>query len=682
VRYPKIKALPTEYIWEMLREDRPQRVAIDIEGGGGKPVLLGLSWRRMESVVCWWEDTTREMLNWLFNQTSILPIFHNANFDVKELVEAGCVMPENWIDTIVLAAHLDANLPLRLESQVLGWVPGSVAWKGMIGFGEPSNDDLADRRVREIWSRMTDGEVGTGWDWKDYFVFYNGLDVGWTLELYESYKRLLSKSEFAAYAGIDFPIQPVLIEMGMRGLRLDEERLRWHRTACLRLERMAARKLEKVGGELTAGRRRELEEEIARHEAERERERGEGGRRKYSQAKLLTALRGKLKGIGEGFNVDSPKQRVLLLVDKLGVKLTVPRGKKQPTTDEEFIDKLITKIKVGKIKTRIGREESLEILQSIVAGKKWATWRRGFLREGLGERLLTDYSLHRTATGRIASGVDNSDMEKGKGGKKKVQLQNVPKILRDIVIPDEGKIFIGADYAAIEWCIAMYFASLLPYSKGFHLELLEKFQLGKGHPGFLDPHRYLAAKRYGVGMEEVSDRQRTEAKTWTFALLYGADPVNIGEKEGIGKKESLEMGRAHEEAFRLQEWIRWESELAAKTHQVVCAGGRTRRFLELVTRNKYGRLLTPKPTETSNTKVQGSAAELMKAAMGRGRERKPEWVEWMTTTHDFLMVQVPEEKEEEGRRWMKEVMEFECGFLGGRKWRSDVKSGRSWRAVT
>src|SRR5437867_754310 len=60
-----------------------------------------------------------------------LPVFHNAAYDVPAL-EAEGVEVRQWIDTINLAALVNPSVKLGLEAQALTYVPGSVAWKGLV----------------------------------------------------------------------------------------------------------------------------------------------------------------------------------------------------------------------------------------------------------------------------------------------------------------------------------------------------------------------------------------------------------------------------------------------------------------------------------------------------------------------------------------------------------------------
>src|SRR6476619_2442244 len=95
-------------------------------------------------------------------------------------------------------------------------------------------------------------------------------------------------------------------------------------------------------------------------------------------------------------------------------------------------------------------------------------------------RVVTSYTMHRSASGRLTSGVDSSEPDKLRG--KVSQMQNVPKSVRDIVVAESGHVLVAADWAGIEWAIAMWMVGKV-YNDGYHTDMLDRFYRGE-----LDPH--------------------------------------------------------------------------------------------------------------------------------------------------------------------------------------------------
>lgn len=303
-------------------------------------------------------------------------------------------------------------------------------------------------------------------------------------------------------------------------------------------------------------------------------------------------------------------------------------------------------------------------------------------------RIPTKYNLHRTDSGRISSGADTADPEKSGGlSRKPVQVQNWPRALRDSVVADEGKVIIGADWSAIEWCVVMYLAGLT-VGDGYHHGLLDKFQRGE-----FDPHRFLASLAFECSEPDVTSEQRRTAKVFTFGCLFKGKPENLGAKHRINKLISQKVGKAHEQAFRLRDWQLETIERAVKQRYVDTVGGWRRWFFELPSRNSKGEIMKPDPGEILAHRVQGTAADILKYVMTKALndpqvirvwgENDPEaWIEVLTNLHDALYIIVPEEREAEGREWLSGYMSLPIPFLNKRSWRCELKSGRDWRSVS
>ncbi len=276
-------------------------------------------------------------------------------------------------------------------------------------------------------------------------------------------------------------------------------------------------------------------------------------------------------------------------------------------------------------------------------------------------RLRTAYALHRTDSGRLASGVDSTEGEKV--SKEASQVQNVPKDLRDMFRADPGHAMIACDWAAIEWCICMMLAEDV-VGEGFHRGLLDKFQAN----GF-DPHRWLASFAYGVNEAAVTPDQRRHAKPFTFGFMYEGGYGTLADNARVSRAMGKRVADVYEPAFRLKRWQDATVEEAKRQGYVETVGG-WRRYSVLDRK------------EILATRVQGTAADLMKWVMVRMYEGLPEWAEPLTTLHDALLVQVPEERAEEGRAWLVGLMQQPIPWLGGQSFRVEAKVGEDWKKVS
>lgn len=317
-------------------------------------------------------------------------------------------------------------------------------------------------------------------------------------------------------------------------------------------------------------------------------------------------------------------------------------------------------------------------------------------------RLRTGYHQHRTNTGRLSSGTDPTDEEKAAGRLGKVlQVQNWPKRLRVIVKPDPGWAMIGGDWAQIQFALILWAASKHPSSDGRHVRMLDEQQADR-----FDAHTFLAAAAFGKdhslpvvktgkvwkGPPErrhlaVTERERQQAKPYTFGRAFKGNDRTLAIEAG----HPLEFGQracaAHDAAFALVSWQNFLIEEAARRHYVETPAGFRRYFWDPVQRSKKtGEIEKPKPQETIATYIQGAEAEILKwVLLGIADELGPDlvddWREVLTTTHDSLVVQVREDRLEEGQEWLLRAMQRPVPWLDNRGWRAVVKPGASWRDV-
>ena len=121
-----------------------------------------------------------------------------------------------------------------------------------------------------------------------------------------------------------------------------------------------------------------------------------------------------------------------------------------------------------------------------------------------------------TATGRISSTEPN--------------LQNIPtrfelgKRVRKVFKPEEGKVYLDADYSQIELRV------LASISEDKHM--IEAFKEGQ------DIHKQAASKVFKTPIDEVTKEQRSNAKAVNFGIVYGISDFGLGEQLSIGRKKA------------------------------------------------------------------------------------------------------------------------------------------------
>jgi len=359
-------------------------VSIDIEGANGRPNIVGVCWDEEVVYVFPWSEAMRVWLEKLF-EGDCIPCFHNASFDVDELEEAGVKPPTRYYDTINMAALYDPDQSMNLQTQVLTHVVGSAAWKGLIN--HEHGPDYVDTKVaeyRRLWTdiltRLGRPVPVTGTDW---YAFYNGLDTAWGLALANSFKRkLTAQGRWKYYEDVMMPLQKPLLDIGKRGMPVDEARVARHKVRCQRRVAAATRVLVNAGAAMLAEKANHIAVSICLLERQKEDCKASGT--PFANSKELTKLRVKLKASSKGFNPDSSLQRVALLYDWYGLPPVKNKGAKGYTSDDTAVADLSNRLERGTIKPKRGTvKEALLVLKAMSYAKKYATLERTFLNPEL-----------------------------------------------------------------------------------------------------------------------------------------------------------------------------------------------------------------------------------------------------------------------------------------------------------
>lgn len=687
-KVPEVRVRKPEEVLAEFRQSPRDYVVIDIEGTTEDMHILGVGWdSEVAWVMAWDREPCLALLRAIIESGTTL-VFHNANYDVTELTGLGLPMPEKFEDTIVLAAMFNPSLKKGLQPQVLSWVDGSTAWKGLVdhkrGY-QYAPERAKPGQYRALWAeimrRLGRNAPVTPWQW---YAFYNGLDVAYTFRLHSQLRVFLTDTgQLPRYEALEKRLHPHLIKMGLTGMPVNTKTRASLVKECKRIESEANAVLTARGEEVL---RQEYEKWQQTTDILRQEILAAGGKlgdhKEYTSARSKAAIR--KKNLDKGFNFDSPSQRAALIYDHLGLPKVGRNGR---STQEDVLTTLRLRLSrtgvdgkpAPSCKPKVGTiEEAVAILDALITGKQYATWRRNFLSSKLVKqhgsrrpRMQTEYHLHRAKSNRLSSGTSTDDADKKE---KKQQLQNVPKPLRRPVEADPGFRLVGGDWSNVEWAVVQVLAMRVPdvvnerlgIPKGFHRKLLDRFQARE-----LDAHCYLASVVEGIPEAEITPPQRQNCKSYTHGRNFLGTEYALAAAAGHTIAQAQKVCRAHHKAFRPDGW--WEvTETFVREHGYVeCAYGWRRYFEE----EEF------KMTEVLGTQVQGSAAELCKYVLLDIFETlKPGW-EVLTSTHDSILMQVPETDETAAINWLKAKMEQPISFLDDTWFPADVGSGQTWKEV-
>ena len=242
-----------------------------------------------------------------------------------------------------------------------------------------------------------------------------------------------------------------------------------------------------------------------------------------------------------------------------------------------------------------------------------------------------------TATGRISSTEPN--------------LQNIPtrielgKRLRKVFTPQEGCVYIDADYSQIELRV------LAHMSEDEHM--IEAFKNGE------DIHKQAASKVLHKPIEEVTKEERSSAKAVNFGIVYGISDFGLGEQLGIGRKAAKTyIDQYLEEYSGIKKYMEDVVEKAKQKGYAETKFGRKRYIQELKSNNYMIREFGKRAA--MNTPIQGTAADIMKIAMIKVfREIKERNLKSkiVLQVHDEMMIEAPIEEKEQIKQILKQSME-------------------------
>ena len=317
---------------------------------------------------------------------------------------------------------------------------------------------------------------------------------------------------------------------------------------------------------------------------------------------------------GLAFNINSPKQVGEVLFDQLQLDAKAKKSKTgQYSTSEEVLIALKSKHEV--VGLILEYRELKKLISTYISALPT------YINPETG-KIHTTYNQTVTATGRLSSSNPN--------------LQNLPirsergQLIREAVIPDNGCLFLSADYSQIELRLMAHF------SQDPHL--VEAFRSGQ------DVHAATAAKIFNVPIDHVTKDQRRQAKTANFGIIYGISAFGLAQQLDCSRSEAKALIDGYFAAFPgVIDYIERQKELARQQGYAVTIFGRKRYLPDILSHNATVRSFAER--NAVNSPIQGTAADIIKMAMVTIHRRLKEEglkAQMIMQVHDELNFNVPE----------------------------------------
>jgi DNA polymerase-1 len=284
-------------------------------------------------------------------------------------------------------------------------------------------------------------------------------------------------------------------------------------------------------------------------------------------------------------------------------------------------------------------------------GKIATTYIDGYLRfvSPVTGRIHPDLLPLGTATGRFAA--RNPNMQNCP------RKDNDPVGVRNFIVAPEGKVLLSLDFSQIELRVGAFFCR--------DARMLETYRRGG------DIHAQTTAIIYGIPIEQAADKnaprykeRRTIGKACNFGVFFGLYAKglqrNLRFRAGLSRTldECETIIRNLKSGYpRLARWQEETTERARHRRYSETWAGR-RRYLPGIASEDWARRGNAE-RQALNTPIQGTAADILKLALGRivaGLPERP-WLRPLLQIHDELVFELPADRVEEAVAFVKACME-------------------------
>ncbi|NLO46503.1 MAG: bifunctional 3'-5' exonuclease/DNA polymerase [Clostridiales bacterium] len=336
---------------------------------------------------------------------------------------------------------------------------------------------------------------------------------------------------------------------------------------------------------------------------------------------------------------------------------------------------LFDTLKLPKMKLTAKEQDALDD-EVIILLKEWCAVNRPELTELFG--LVQEYrrwgkikgtyidgymKYINSATGRLHPDLLPLATETGRFASKNPNCQNMPRAgaddigIRNFITAPEGKILLSLDFSQIELRVGAFYCK--------DEKMLETYRSGG------DIHALTTAVIYKIPLSEVADKnapnykeRRTIAKNCNFGTFFGLFPKGL--QKTLKFKAGLDVPLSECEAIIRNLKIgyphlsRWQEEVKTRAgfHKYTETWlGRRRNVPEIASPNWNKKSFAERVA--MNTPIQGTAADILKLALGRILEGLPArpWLMPLLQIHDELVFELPENQLKNAVTFIKNCME-------------------------
>lgn len=357
------------------------------------------------------------------------------------------------------------------------------------------------------------------------------------------------------------------------------------------------------------------------------------------------------KAAGRVFNINSNQEKQYLLYSKKseggrGLKpkiLTGKGGKKEEEgKDLDYMDFSVSaealepyREKDPLVKALLDYADLNKLLTTYVV-----PYLGGDVVRTTGGKSKVEYKESLLVNGRIHGDFIQHGAETGRFSSRNPNLQNVPnpatahgKAIRNLFYAPPGYKLVVADYSQIEPRI------IASMSK--------------------DPimmKNYIDGGDIYTTVGDTMGVDRKAGKVLVLAMAYGVGPDKIARQIGCSVNDARDLLTRFAAKFPAVNTYRVKVVAATRLKKYVTTLMNRRRYLPEIASKDFG-LRAGAERQAFNTRIQGSAADIMKLAMIRAHKMIPKEAKLLLTVHDELVTLTPDHLSEATAEAIREAME-------------------------
>lgn len=345
------------------------------------------------------------------------------------------------------------------------------------------------------------------------------------------------------------------------------------------------------------------------------------------------------------FNINSPQQVGKVLFEDLGL----PGKRKTKTgysTDADTLE---------------GLREMHPVIDKILEYRQITKLNSTYI-EGLMSKV--------DDSGRIHSTFDQTGTSTGRISSTEPNLQNIPirtemgREIRRAFVAKPGYVLVDGDYSQVELRVLAHMSQ--------DEAMCDAFIKGQ------DIHLRTAAEINDVPMQQVTGDMRSAAKAVNFGIVYGISDFGLSNNIGISRKRAADFIAKYFDRYpRVHIFMETAKKDGYLNEYATTLFGRRRKLPELKSSN--GNIRNFGERIAMNTPIQGTAADIIKAAMVAVHKRLQDEelsAKLILTVHDELLIETLTEQKEQVvqllRDCMENVIKLKVPLV------SDINTGTSW----